>query len=547
MNLIGKLIWKFLEQEKINIIMLLITSILVNLIQTAGISTVTANIINTIEKKKSPKIFNLLNYFVFISVIYLILYYIYRFYQNNILTKLMHWMRNELAEMIIKNNNENFSDKNFTKFNAPVNRISSLSFNFVSDLFNYILPNIAFYLVISGYFLFHDWVMGTIFILLNILVIVYVYFILPILLVKNKTYEEKYAEQEAYFLEVLNNMDKIVYRGQTKYEMNEYKARVDQTIKTCYDFYSYMSKEDLIINFFVYIIIFLFLYYITNKVLDDKMTLVLYITFINIILLYRDKMTTMTQQLTDIIIFNGRTNGVLGMFDDIKFDIHTEFQPIELSFDKITFRNVSFKYKTKPNLTFNHFNMDIVTTNKIIGITGISGRGKSTFMKLVLKMYKDYEGDILIDNVNIRDIDPDYIRKNIIYINQNSKLFDRLIVENMKYGCSEENECDKNLVEILKNYPKIRELFKDNDIHTTLVGSLGEKMSGGQRVVISIVAGLISPSVGLILDEPTTGLDKTLKTEVIRLIAEYKRTKKFIIIVTHDLDIYKILDEKIEL
>jgi len=459
----------------------------------------------------------------------------------------MHWMRNELAEMIIKNNNENFTDKNFTKFNAPVNRISSLSFNFVSDLFNYILPNIAFYLVISGYFLFHDWILGSVFILLNALVIVYVYFILPILLVKNKIYEEKYAEQEAYFLEVLNNMDKIVYRGQTKYEMNEYKTHVDETIKTCYDFYSYMSKEDLIINFFVYIIIFIFLYYITNKVLDDKITLVLYITFINIILLYRDKMTTMTQQLTDIIIFNGRTNGVLGMFDDIKFDIHNEFSPVELSFDKITFRNVSFKYKTKPNLTFNHFNIDIVTTNKIIGITGISGRGKSTFMKLVLKMYKDYEGDILIDDVNIRDIDPDYIRKNIIYINQNSKLFDRLIVDNMKYGCTQEKQCNKNLEEILKNYPKIRELFKDNDIHTTLVGSLGEKMSGGQRVVISIVAGLISPSIGLILDEPTTGLDKTLKTEVIRLIAEYKRTKKFIIIITHDYDIYKILDEKIEL
>jgi ABC-type multidrug transport system ATPase subunit len=100
----------------------------------------------------------------------------------------------------------------------------------------------------------------------------------------------------------------------------------------------------------------------------------------------------------------------------------------------------------------------------------------------------------------------------------------------------------------MSKYPKIKSLFKDNDIHTTRVGPLGEKMSGGQRMIISILTGLISPeSCGLVLDEPTTGLDPELKTEIIDLIRENREKKKFIIVISHDKDIYRIFDEKKEI
>jgi ABC-type bacteriocin/lantibiotic exporter with double-glycine peptidase domain len=181
-------------------------------------------------------------------------------------------------------------------------------------------------------------------------------------------------------------------------------------------------------------------------------------------------------------------------------------------------------------------------------LSGVSGRGKSTLMKLALKMYKDYEGDIFIDDVNIRIIDPDYLRKNIVYVNQNSKLFDRYIIENIMYGCGHTTTCDQNIKAIMDKYPKIRELFKDNNIYSTRVGPLGEKMSGGQRMIISILTGLISPaSCGLVLDEPTTGLDPVLKNEIIDLIRENRKNKKFIIIISHDKDVYRIFDEKKEI
>jgi ABC-type bacteriocin/lantibiotic exporter with double-glycine peptidase domain len=252
------------------------------------------------------------------------------------------------------------------------------------------------------------------------------------------------------------------------------------------------------------------------------------------------------QQITEFVEFTGRTNGVLDNFQDIKLFSNIKYDEKELKFDKIKFENVTFKYKTKDINVIKNFNLELDIRNKIIGITGQSGRGKTTVIKLLLKMYNDYEGDIYIDDVNIRNINPDYIRKNIIYVNQNFKLFDRLIIDNIMYGCSHNQSCDENLKYIMDKYKKINELFKDNDIYTTRVGPLGEKMSGGQKVVISIITGLISPSIGLILDEPTVGLDGELKMEVLNLIKDYKKNKKFILIITHDTDVYKIMDEKRE-
>ena len=67
-------------------------------------------------------------------------------------------------------------------------------------------------------------------------------------------------------------------------------------------------------------------------------------------------------------------------------------------------------------------------------------------------------------------------------------------------------------------------------------------------MIISILTGLISPSsCGLVLDEPTTGLDPELKREIIDLIQENRKNKKFIIIISHDKDIYRIFDEKKEI
>jgi ATP-binding cassette subfamily B protein len=548
MNLILEIILKYVNEEKYYFTFITMLSIAVSVVQTNGISSVVAKIVNIVNeldnKQKKHEIYMLFKYFVLLSVLYLFLNYVYKTFQNKLLTKLRQWMRLELISTVLKHNNENFSDKNFIQLNSPINRISNMSFMFVSDLLSFILPNIVFLFVVFTYFLYRDLGSGIVFVILNFIIFFYIWIIFPIIIEKNKQYEKSVVSNESHLLELLNNVDKVVYRGQTDNEINNFHEITSKTIDKSYTFYSYMNNQILLLNFLMHFIIFCFFYYNIHKLLKNDTTPILFITFVTIIILYRDRMGFIFQQITEFVEFTGRTNGVLDNFQDIKLFSNIKYDDKVLKFDKIKFDNVTFKYKTKDVSVIKNFNLELDIRNKIIGITGQSGRGKSTVVKLLLKMYNDYEGDIYIDDVNIRNINPDYIRKNIIYVNQNFKLFDRLIVENIMYGCSHNESCDENLKYIMNKYKKINELFKDNDIYTTRVGPLGEKMSGGQKVVISIITGLISPSIGLILDEPTVGLDGDLKMEVLNLIKEYKKNKKFILIITHDTDVHKILDEK---
>jgi ABC-type bacteriocin/lantibiotic exporter with double-glycine peptidase domain len=195
---------------------------------------------------------------------------------------------------------------------------------------------------------------------------------------------------------------------------------------------------------------------------------------------------------------------------------------------------------------FDEFNIDLDTEDKIIGITGISGKGKSTFVKLLVKLYRPNGGTIYIDGVDISEVDPSYLRKHITYVNQSSKLFDTKIIENILYGCSDHDACYGHLDEIVK-YPKIAELYKNLDFHNGKVGNLGEKLSGGQRQITNIIGGLVNPSKILILDEPTNALDPKLKEEIIQLISDFKEHKKCIIIITHDRDVYPLFTEHLDI
>jgi len=261
-------------------------------------------------------------------------------------------------------------------------------------------------------------------------------------------------------------------------------------------------------------------------------------------------MTTTIQQIPDFIEFLGRSESVMKHFYNMDSDLekiyNKNYLSRELQFDSVTFENVTFQYEGQSNPIMKEYNIHLNLRDKIIGIVGLSGNGKSTFAKLMIKMYTPTSGKIYIDDVDIQEVEGNYIRSQIIYINQNSKLFDRKIIENILYGCYDLDVCNGYLGEIMK-YPKIRDLFKSMDIHHKKAGLFGENLSGGQRQVVNIIGGLVIPSKIVILDEPTNALDGELKNEIIQLITDFKKYKKCIIIISHDKDTFGLFDETIQI
>ena len=299
----------------------------------------------------------------------------------------------------------------------------------------------------------------------------------------------------------------------------------------------------------VYATIFITLWYLIGMYYKKQITSMEFIAFFTVLILYSEKLSTIIQQIPDLVELVGRSNSVISKFEQMGmeyFDENRKYANTPLEFNTIRFENVGFSYAGSPHPVLNELNMSIKTNNRIIGITGLSGNGKSTVIKLLLKLHKCETGNIYIDNMNINEINPDYIRENITYINQNSKLFDTEIVANMMYGCSHDEICRKNIETVMK-YDKIRELYRKLDIYNEKAGSLGENLSGGQRQIVNVISGLVNPSKILVLDEPTNALDPALKRELIDIIRDFSKGKRCIIIITHDRDIYPLFDETIQI
>ena len=551
MNLVYNLFRDFIGKEYGTVIALIIVSFIINIIQTGGISFITANIINFIKDGKSVNTWKYFYYFVAFSVIFLIVYSAYKHFQFKFLTRMRQTIRTGLISSVLEINNESYSDINFNKLNSPINRTSSVIFFMLNSVINYLLPNITFLLIIMGYFLYQHFEFGMIFVLTNLALIAFSFSTTKELYDKNLDYETIVVNNEYQLVDILNNMDKIISRGQSKKEITELWERSENMINVANTLYNTSNFYEFVSVIFLFIILFGSIAYLIVLTFQKKITVTIFITFFTILLLYRDRMATFLQQIQDYVDFWGRIQNVMQNFEDMNYSDKKPkqeklFVPIELDFHQIDFHGVTFRYNKSETAIIDNKDLIINTHNKIIGITGLSGNGKSTFAKLLLKMYHPTSGSIFIDGKNLEEIDTEYIRSNITYVNQSSKLFDKKIIENILYGCNDVLSCNNHLSEVMK-YQKIRDLYKNIDLYEQSAGSLGENLSGGQRQIVNVISGLINPCKILILDEPTNALDPALKAELISLIRDFKKYKNCIMIITHDSDMYQLFTEKISM
>ena len=548
MSLIFHFIKEFLSDEKASITVILIMSFITNIIQTIGFTKITANILGQLQSKKFPKAYVWFWYFIYLSLIYVGISYIYRIFQNKVLSKLYQWTRFQLIRMLLVTNDEEFTNENFSTMISPINRVSSTTFTVLNDMLTFYIPNIIFLLVSIGYILYQHISIGAVFILGNIIWMAYLYFNWNPLVKKNREYELQVTHTESYLVEMLNNMDKIITRGQTPSELSILSEKKDLSIEKAYSFYSFLDNNVVVVNTIILITTLSCIGIGIKLYTQGHFNHITFVTFFTILLMYRDRVLNTLTILPEFIETMGKSQTLLMRLGDIKdkYELTTSktFIDYDLTFEDLVLDNVCFEYNDKS--IFKDFNIHMQTTNhKIIGITGPSGKGKSTICKMFLKMYKCSQGNILIDGININDIDPLYIRSNITYINQNAKLFDRKVLENILFGCSDEEIC-RDKFKIIMSYPNIQKLFEGIDVEESDCGPLGEKLSGGQRQVVNIISGLVNPSRILILDEPTNALDKTLKVELLEIIKRFKKEKQTIIIITHDKDVYPLFDQQIE-
>jgi ABC-type multidrug transport system fused ATPase/permease subunit len=552
-SLVFSILEIFAKEEKWNIFFLFLVSTLSSVLQTNGISYITSNLIDSIQNGGQTT--NIWFYYRFLIaglVAYLIMYYIFYYIQDHLLTKMRPWARHKMLEFLLMVNSDSFSEINFTRLNSPIHRIADLICSIMSDIIGYVLPNLMYLIVTTGLFLYISPMFGVIFLIGNIVLFSFFFSQYDMLLRANQSYEQEVHHTDSYMIDILNNVDKIVYRGQMPKEVKEFGKVSENNGKHGFDYYSKSNRVVTIMLFIVLVIVLLSLAYMILLFLDKKMSSVMFISSFSILLLFREKMGVLAEQLPDFIGYIGRMNSQLHHFSHVSDHLQEVLKTGRyngsngMKFETIEFKDVTYKYG-EGKLVFENRNYQVDTTNhKIIGITGPSGSGKSTFIKLLIKMYQPASGTITIDGKNIEKLDPLYLRNEITYVNQNSKLFDKKVIENMLYGCNDPKKCKYFLNKIMQ-YPHISKLYQNMDIKTKQSGLLGENLSGGQRQIVNMIGGFINPSKILILDEPTNALDPELKQEVIGLIEDFKIYKQAILIITHDKDVFSLFDDELKM
>lgn len=552
MDFLYYLLKNFLKEENMNTAILLVLSLLITLLQTNGISYTTARIIEGVHAGNISSIFTNYKLFVCIAVLFVVLIYIYKQIQTKLLQKLIQWTRNEMLKLILKSNNENISNVNFSEFFAPITRTSIQLHLLFHNIISLFIPTISVLMVITVYFIYKNPTLGIGFLISNILLLSYVSYYWSEMVTKKKEHERILSTNEIYLTDILKNIDKVIYRGQVNKEVDNYTDINNVCLDASIKYMNYMNQHTIFIISYINLIVFGSAFYLITLQTSKKLDVTTFVTFFTILLLYRERVSAVTSELHEYVDFSGRLEHVSSKFKEMTGDLKNMTQLAnktytikQTQFDTVTFKDVKFKYQGTDKWIFDGLNLKLQFNHNIIGITGMSGKGKTSFVKLMLRLHDYNEGSIYIDDHEIRTLDPDYIRSNITYVNQTGKLFDKKVIDNILYGCNNLDKCNSVLQEILQ-YDKIRQLFKNVDFKETPAGSLGENLSGGQRQVVNIISGLIHPSSILILDEPTNALDPELKQQMIAILGKFKEYKKSIIVITHDKDMYTLFDQVIK-
>ena len=218
---------------------------------------------------------------------------------------------------------------------------------------------------------------------------------------------------------------------------------------------------------------------------------------------------------------------------------------LKINSGSIKIINLSYSYQNNMDkkYIFDNINLDIKSGDKI-AIYGRSGFGKSTLAKLILNLY-NYEGKIYLDNQDIKLIDNNILRTNIIYVNQKTELFDDSIFENIKYG----NKINKeDILQIINKY-KLNNIFDNvKQNYNTNCGIRGNNLSLGMQKIIILLRAYFKfkDAKVIILDEPLAGLDYLTKKKILKFIKDIDK-EKTILIITHDEEIFTIVDKRINI
>ena len=224
-----------------------------------------------------------------------------------------------------------------------------------------------------------------------------------------------------------------------------------------------------------------------------------------------------------------------------KIERHPDRQYISLDQVKgeLKFQQVSFKYQQDIPAALKSLNLNIAAGEKV-GILGKIGSGKTTTLKLASGMFEPLEGNVTLDGVDLRQLDPNYLHNQVAMLGQAPRLFLGTLRENLDLARQDGFSTDQELLLALKRFG-LESLIQNHPRGLDMpLGEDGLGLSGGQKQIIALARlTLRSPRV-VLLDEPTNGLDQLTERQTLNALHQWSKDKT-LVVVTHRTQVLSIV------
>jgi ATP-binding cassette subfamily C protein LapB len=209
---------------------------------------------------------------------------------------------------------------------------------------------------------------------------------------------------------------------------------------------------------------------------------------------------------------------------------------------QVDFSGVTFRYSSAVTPALKELNLTIRPGEKV-GVIGSIGSGKSSLLKLILRLHNPELGGVLIDGHDARQYAPEFLRRQIAYMPQDCDLFETTIRENIVKGLPFVDETD---FEIAVRVSGVQDIVTRNPAGYDLqVGKFGRRLSGGERQAVCLARALVRPSPVLLMDEPTSSMDSQMERGIINRLSEVLDKNRTFIVATHRAPLLSLVDRVI--
>lgn len=228
---------------------------------------------------------------------------------------------------------------------------------------------------------------------------------------------------------------------------------------------------------------------------------------------------------------------------DRKIERHPDRQYISLNHveGELNFKNVSFKYQPDDAADIlKSLNLQIKSGEKV-GILGKIGSGKTTTLKLASGLYEPNQGNVTLDGVDLRQLDPNYLRNQIAMFGQYPRLFLGSLRENLDLARQDGFSTDQDLLIALKRFG-IEHIIQNHPRGLDMpLGEDGLGLSGGQKQIIALARLTLRNPKVVLLDEPTSGLDQLTEKTALNALHQWCKNKT-LLVVTHRTQVLSIVN-----